>query len=82
MDLARFLLSLLLASTCMACVLAQGDGPIPVPYSTPELCGVTQYFQSGNLSCLECGENRLPTEEGELFPDEALVEGSVDLHYL
>lgn len=42
-------------------------GPLPQPYSTPESCSlsVPEFYHTGNLSCVPCGDNQVVAENGE-----------------
>ena len=43
------------------------NGPLPQVHQSPASCSTTQFYQSGNLSCIPCGGNQLVTEDGRLL---------------
>ncbi len=63
-DQKRFIFSLSLVLLWWAKCRAQE--PVAVPYGSLGTCNSTEFFRTGDLSCVECAENQLPTEDGEL----------------
>lgn len=52
---------------CCSVARGQGDGaPSALPYTTPDSCLDSEIFQSGNLSCVQCAENSVPSVDGAL----------------
>ena len=46
-------------------VRSQEGGPSVLPYNTPDTCSSgTEFFQTGNLSCVQCGQNQVTAQDG------------------
>jgi len=46
-------------------VCGQEGGPSALPYNSPDTCSSeTEFFQTGNLSCVQCEQNQVTAQDG------------------